>query len=79
MRGPICSSRRRLEGRSIRCFCSVDCEVVVVDGAEKTMQMSQCTPGPKTASVGEVWAMRGCETSEVLLIAVVNVTFTAVM
>jgi hypothetical protein len=30
-------------------------------------------------SVGAVWAMRGRETSEVLLIAVANVTFTAAM
>ena len=31
------------------------------------------------SGVGAVWAMRGRETSEVLLIAVVNVTFTAAM
>ena len=37
------------------------------------------TDGGPTAWVGAVWAMRGCETSEVLLIAVVNVTFTTVM
>ena len=35
--------------------------------------------GPKTASVGAVWAMHGCETLEGLMIALVNVTFTAVM